>query len=1117
MALTLERLFGPVRSAKTAAIGFAVLLGAGAAIVQGQPMTVAVNSPILEESSGFSGTLTIRHPDSCVFSGQLLPWSVVVSAGTPGAPTMTGRLRAASSGANPAACEGPDFSNTEFHVDVVAGTFDGCPGGSPGTCLPSITIPFTVSEPRVVNDTLCEGPEDAGLQLQVGTCDGPCIVVYCQATSLPAVPVDPTVLTIAESDTASAQVVGFSVPSVPAQENQGLVNVTISRSNPGVSPATVDYLVSETGQSGTISFGANADSAALAVTIPVDVDLIDGVLHVQLSNLTGGSTASCGSVGGACVTLGQAALEILVDDETVAVDVALGGGPALTVPEGSEVGIPITRSSPVGSIRVDYELVAQTATIPADFQPQAPTEASGSVIFEAGDANPQELRLSILRDGIEDEGETFLVRITGTTILSGNVAIPSGPSQGEVTVTIQNRTSMVRFAKASDSAEEGETVEVQILRSGDTSSDVRAEVSRVGGDADSTDYRILDRQVRFTPGQTSTSARVQILEDTRGEAEKYLILGLSSSDATVAGGAGARFRLTLAENYGAERLELSGVVPGDTASFGERFVFSVRVLGGDNQPTPGTVIEWTIEPNNGATFEDGNSLSPPTGADGIASKTVVFGFTAGAVTVTARVQSDPELQFAFAAVTIQGQVLADGIPRPPGSVAASVERLCRDPQEFQRNPICRYFDTEGQADRQIEALQEISGGDLTQSVDAALSGARVQLENVASRLATLRGGATRQATQQIAMSIQGRSVDPGAIARAVSYRSSEDRITKGLARSFEYAVFRAKEGGSGATRASVGSSAGSTPQQAVFSRWGVFANGRASFGDAPGFGTEEGFKFETTGISAGADYRFNTQFTLGGALGYAKSASTLAGNGGSLDTDGRSFTLFGLFTPTKPLYIQVIASFGQNEFESLRRIDLPLGGGRYTESASGNSDGDQMSLAAEAGLERQIGTANLTGFGRVTYTSGDVGGYQEEAEGPGLVIGGTNYGPGFNFRVGDQDFTSLLAQVGLDLSRAFSTQCCGVIVPAVRVAYLHEFEDGSRKIPVYLNIVGNTFDPLSTEFAVVTNDPDRDYFTLGVGAQALTGIGQFYLFLDSEQQRSDIETWSVAFGFRKEF
>ena len=876
----------------------------------------------------------------------------------------------------------------------------------------------------------------------------------------------------------------------------------------------MSYQVAETGQSGVVSFPPNAGSASFSVTIPVDQDLLDNTLHVQLSNPTGGSASGCGDAGGACVNLGQSALSILVDDETVAIAVGLGGGDAILVREDSELGVPVTRSSSTGSIRVDYELVGQTAGIPRDFEPLPPTQASGSVVFPEGDASPQELRIAIKRDADQDDGETFLVRIAGTTVLSGNVAVPSPTAQ--VTVTIENRTPTIAFARAGSTADEGQVVEVQVVRQGEPSFDIRAQVSRVGGNADDQDYRILDPQIRLRPGEMSTTARVQILEDSRSEEEKLLLLGLSSGHATIGGG--GQYRLVLAENVGAERLEISGDAPEETASFGESMVFKTRVLGGDNQPVSGVVIEWSIAPASAGTFKDGSSLSAPTGADGIATKEVVFGTSVASVVVTARVQGDPETQLTFSAVAVQGEVISDNIPKPPGSVAAGVDALCQDPEQFQNNGICGYFASlRDREDLQNEALQEISGGDLTQTVDEAMSGVRAQLENIASRLATLRGGASRQATQQIAMSIQGKSFDPVSIARAVTEPSSVERLNRGLGRSFERFLWSASGGTENLAESS--SASGTAPQEASFDRWGFFVNGRASFGDSPALGTEQGFKFETEGLSAGADYRFDSRFALGAALGFAKSESTLDGNGGSLNSDGRSFTLFGLFTPAaKPVYVQAIASFGQNDFASLRRIDLPQaeGSDRYNEAAFGDSDGDQLSLAAELGVERQVGRGNLAGFGRLSYTTGNVGGYRERGESSDQ-IGGVFYGPAFHFEVGDQDFKSLLSQIGLDLSRAFSTSCCGVLVPAVRVAYLHEFEEDSRRIPVRLNVVGNTFDPALTEFVVVTNDPDRDYFTLGIGAQALTQIGQFYLFLDSEQQRSELETWSVSFGYRKEF
>ena len=72
-------------------------------------------------------------------------------------------------------------------------------------------------------------------------------------------------------------------------------------------------------------------------------------------------------------------------------------------------------------------------------------------------------------------------------------------------------------------------------------------------------------------------------------------------------------------------------------------------------------------------------------------------------------------------------------------------------------------------------------------------------------------------------------------------------------------------------------------------------NGNVVDGEKDETANEAGFDFGGWGITAGFDYRFTDSFVLGLSLGYNESDSDFAGNGGSLDSEGVSTSIYGTY------------------------------------------------------------------------------------------------------------------------------------------------------------------------------------------------------------------------------
>jgi outer membrane autotransporter protein len=283
------------------------------------------------------------------------------------------------------------------------------------------------------------------------------------------------------------------------------------------------------------------------------------------------------------------------------------------------------------------------------------------------------------------------------------------------------------------------------------------------------------------------------------------------------------------------------------------------------------------------------------------------------------------------------------------------------------------------------------------------------------------------------------------------------------------------------------------------SRLGFFVNGQASFGDRPTVAGETGFDFDTAGVTVGIDYRFSDRFFLGGAVGYLDTGTDLAGNAGDLDVRGTSLSLYGSWFLAR-FYVDGTLGYGVQEYDATRNLDLPQPfGGRNRFTASGSPDGDQLSWSLGAGYDADLGAWSLGGFGRLSGVDADIDGYAETGAGVfGLVFA-------------DQTARSLLAEAGVEVTYAASMSW-GVLLPTLRLAALHEFDDDLRLIRARF-----ADDPSGTDFVVPTTEPDRDFLNLSAGFTATLPRGRtLFLLYDTDLGRDDLDVATITFGLRLE-
>ncbi|MGH7264834.1 MAG: autotransporter outer membrane beta-barrel domain-containing protein [Candidatus Rokuibacteriota bacterium] len=296
-------------------------------------------------------------------------------------------------------------------------------------------------------------------------------------------------------------------------------------------------------------------------------------------------------------------------------------------------------------------------------------------------------------------------------------------------------------------------------------------------------------------------------------------------------------------------------------------------------------------------------------------------------------------------------------------------------------------------------------------------------------------------------------------------------------------------------------------------RLGFFLTGHFATGDKDATDREAGFDFDAGSLLGGVDYRFTRDLVLGAAVGYSVTNADLAGSRGSVDVDGVSLSLYGTHFATNRFFVDGIVSGGFDSYDTSRNIRyaIPGVGGGTTEvnqTARGDTDGPWFVVGAGAGYDVTMGGLTFGPLARVSFAKAYIDGYQES-------ISGTGPGSGLALDVDSQDVDSLQTVLGAQASYAIGTGFA-VLVPHVRAEWVHEFLDDSRTISA--RFVEDPTPSAGTTIRLVTDDPDRDYFNVGVGLSATfrRGISAF-VYYETALALADVTAHKMGAGFRFAF
>lgn len=296
-----------------------------------------------------------------------------------------------------------------------------------------------------------------------------------------------------------------------------------------------------------------------------------------------------------------------------------------------------------------------------------------------------------------------------------------------------------------------------------------------------------------------------------------------------------------------------------------------------------------------------------------------------------------------------------------------------------------------------------------------------------------------------------------------------------------------------------------------------FLNVNYGFGDKDGTDREDGFDFSNWGLTAGLDYRINSEFTIGGLVTYSDldtdfDTTQYTVSGGSADSDGWGLSAYGLYNH-ESFYVDGLIGFGRVDYDLQRNVFYTAGpdakgtsetynNGVRAFNAKADTNSDDFVASLGVGFDASRDALSYGPYARLSYYKIDIDGYRESGTGATELA----------LAVDDQKVKSLTSSIGARVSYSLS-RAFGVVIPYARAEWVHEFDNDARTVgATYI------FDPNSTPLDARTNEPDRDYGYIGLGVSSVMPQG-YQLFVDYQGVIGfkDLSEHRFIAGLRAEF
>ncbi len=238
----------------------------------------------------------------------------------------------------------------------------------------------------------------------------------------------------------------------------------------------------------------------------------------------------------------------------------------------------------------------------------------------------------------------------------------------------------------------------------------------------------------------------------------------------------------------------------------------------------------------------------------------------------------------------------------------------------------------------------------------------------------------------------------------------------------------------------------------------IWTGGSINIGERDG---DDGYKFETTGLSGGIDYRFSRAFAMGLGMGYGRDSSDIGDNGSRSKGTAYTAGLYASYHPGQDYFIDGLVGYQWLSFDSKRYL---TGDGGF---ATGERDGGQWFASISAGKKFEIEQWQISPYARLDIARAKLDAFTEDGD------------PSSALHYGEQDISTTTGNLGLTLNYKFTTDF-GVVSPQLRLEYQHDFQGDSAITMNYADMFGGP------TYHTSIDGLGKDRFMLGLGLNVQT-------------------------------
>lgn len=243
--------------------------------------------------------------------------------------------------------------------------------------------------------------------------------------------------------------------------------------------------------------------------------------------------------------------------------------------------------------------------------------------------------------------------------------------------------------------------------------------------------------------------------------------------------------------------------------------------------------------------------------------------------------------------------------------------------------------------------------------------------------------------------------------------------------------------------------------------YAFWSTGYVSFGNADPTAQRSGIEFNTSGVSAGVDYRFGRQLILGVGVGYGRDSTKIGDRGTRSDAEAYNAAVYGSYRPFDRFFIDGVLGYGALRFNSQRFIvdDQAF--------AYGSRSGNQVFGSLTAAYQFKWDGFMLSPYGRINAAWVNLNAFTET----GGLGGALTYS--------SQQAEFYTAVLGLRGKYTILTDW-GAVAPRFRVEYHHDFSGTSTIFLQYADL-------LSPVYSLTTSPAGRDRASVGAGTDLMIG------------------------------